>query len=196
MVAGARKPIVSHARQTARVWDASTGAPLTRPLEHQCDVHAAAFSPDGTRVVTASYDKTARVWDAATGKPLTPSLEHHDIVRTAAFSSDGMYVVTASRDGTARLWDASTGKLVAPPLEHQEVVHAAAFSPDGTRVVTASGDRTARVWTLPIDLGSLEDWRLLARCSPFALIDNVLTTNPDPAHSVPAARRPCGLACV
>jgi WD40 repeat protein len=31
-------------------------------------VNSAAFSPDGTRVVTASDDKTARVWDATTGK--------------------------------------------------------------------------------------------------------------------------------
>ena len=28
----------------------------------------AAFSPDGTRIVTASADNTARVWDAATAK--------------------------------------------------------------------------------------------------------------------------------
>ena len=32
---------------------------------------SAAFSPDGTRIVTASDDKTARIWDAATGKELT-----------------------------------------------------------------------------------------------------------------------------
>jgi WD40 repeat protein len=176
--------------KTARVWDGSTGAPVTPPLEHQNAVHAAAFSPDGTRVVTASFDKTARVWDASTGKPVTPPLAHHCDVHAAAFSSDGTRVVTASRDGTARVWDAATGRPVIAPLEHGGEVHVAAFSPDGTRVVTASRGRTPRVWSLPIDMGSLEDWRVLARCSPFALVDGLLTMNPEPTRSVPAALRP------
>jgi WD40 repeat protein len=29
-----------------------------------------SFSPDGSKVETASADKAARIWDAATGKPL------------------------------------------------------------------------------------------------------------------------------
>ena len=29
-----------------------------------------SFSPDGTRIVTGSYDRTAKVWDARTGTPL------------------------------------------------------------------------------------------------------------------------------
>jgi WD40 repeat protein len=36
---------------------------IDRPLQHQAEVWSAAFSADGTRVVTASGDKTARVWD-------------------------------------------------------------------------------------------------------------------------------------
>jgi WD40 repeat protein len=182
--------ITASSDQTARVWDASTGAPVTRPLEHQGVVYAAVFSPDGERVVTASRDRTARVWDAATGKPVTPPLEHDSDVNVAAFSSDGTRVITASRDGTARVWDASTGRPVTPPLEHQGHVHAAAFSPDGARVVTASRDRTTRVWALPIDRGSLEDWQLVARCCPFALVDGVLTTNLEITQRVPARPSP------
>jgi WD40 repeat protein len=32
------------------------------PLQHRAEINAAAFSPDGRRVVTASKDHTARVW--------------------------------------------------------------------------------------------------------------------------------------
>ena len=37
-------------------------------------VEAVVFSPDGTKVATASNDKTAWIWDAATGKPLSKPL--------------------------------------------------------------------------------------------------------------------------
>jgi WD40 repeat protein len=66
--------------KTARVWDATTGMPVTASLAHQSDVTAVAFSPDGTRVVTASRDNTARVWDATTGRLVTAPLEHEGIV--------------------------------------------------------------------------------------------------------------------
>ncbi|HEX7837238.1 MAG TPA: hypothetical protein VF469_07225, partial [Kofleriaceae bacterium] len=119
---------------------ASRSLPVIPLLTHQATVWSAAFSPDGTRVVTASDDQTARVWDAATGKPLGVPLTHKATVLSAAFSPDGTRVVTASVDGTARVWDAATSKPLGAPLTHQAKVRSAAFSPDGTRVVTASGD--------------------------------------------------------
>ena len=105
---------------------------------------SAAFSPDGTRVVTASNDWTAQIWDAASGKGLV-RVVHHDKVTAAAFSPDGARIVTASEDKTAAVWSASTGELLAS-LEHDSEVEHAAFSPDGGRVITAGRDQSARIW--------------------------------------------------
>jgi WD40 repeat protein len=170
--------------KTARVWDAATGKPLTSPLEHQAQVVSAAFSPDGTRVVTASLDKTARVWDAATGKPLTSLLAHQGVVQSAAFSPDGTRVVTASGDH-AQVWDAATGEPLIKPLAHRGGVQSAAFSPDGTRVVTASEDGTARVWDLPLDNGTVADWARIAERSPFILRGIALVPRPPPSYLTP-----------
>jgi WD40 repeat protein len=155
-----------------------------------------AFSPHSDRVVTASTDNTARVWDAENGQPLTRPLQHDGAVTDAAFSPDGDRVVTASADSTAQVWDATTGRRLAPPLRHPDDVMSAAFSGNGEQVVTTSLDRTTRVWTLAVDAGSLDDWRQLAGCGPFALAGAVLVRNPSPAAmcqhrsaSSPASRR-------
>jgi WD40 repeat protein len=47
---------------TARLWDAASGKELVTLEGHTDTVLSAAFSPDGTRVVTASWDRTARTW--------------------------------------------------------------------------------------------------------------------------------------
>ena len=41
-----------------------------RVVEHDDVVDSAEFSPDGKRIITASWDDTARLWDATTGKLL------------------------------------------------------------------------------------------------------------------------------
>jgi hypothetical protein len=64
-------------------------------------------------------------------------------------------------------------------------VNAGPTEPDGMCVVTASRDHTARIWTLPIHMGSLEDWRLLARGSPFVFVNGVLTSKSDPLRMYP-----------
>jgi WD40 repeat protein len=120
--------------------------PLTIPLRHDDEVLSACFSPDSTRVVTASQDKTAQVWDASTGQPIGDPMRHDGPVNSASFSPDGRQVVTASSDGTARLWDSSTGQPIGEPMHHDDEVYSASFSSDGTRIVTASADKTARLW--------------------------------------------------
>ena len=59
--------VTASSDNTARVWDAQSGQPVTGPLKHNHAVNHAAFSPDGRWVVTASWDNTARVWDLPSG---------------------------------------------------------------------------------------------------------------------------------
>ncbi len=113
---------------------------------HTDQLRSVAFSPDGRRILTASWDKTARIWDAATGQEITQLIGHTDRVWFAAFSPDGRRVITASHDKTARIWDAATGRQILVLNGHQDRVTCAAFSPDGRRVVTSSYDKTARIW--------------------------------------------------
>jgi WD40 repeat protein len=122
------------------------GLQLYLALGHSSLIKDTAWSPDGTRIATASDDQTARVWDAVSGKELAKLVGHTELVNSSAWSPDGTRIVTASDDQTARVWDAVSGKELAKLVGHTYRMLSAAWSPNGTRLVTTSDDKTARVW--------------------------------------------------
>ena len=148
---------------------------------HGGAVVGAAFSPDGRRIVTASFDRTARIWDTATARPLAILSGHDGSVISAAFSPDGRRIVTASQDKTARIWDAVTARQLVVLSGHGDEVYSAAFSPDGRRIVTASEDRTARIW----DAATA---KVLAVLSGHDDAVSVATFSPDGRRIVTASR--------
>ncbi|EMD36498.1 hypothetical protein CERSUDRAFT_138171 [Gelatoporia subvermispora B] len=122
--------------------------PLLQMSGHAGEVYSVAFSPDGTRVVSGSWDRAVRIWDARTGDLLMGPLEgHHNTVVSVAFSPDGAVVASGSLDGTIRLWNAKKGELMMHSLEgHSDGVRCVAFSPDGAKIISGSMDHTLRLW--------------------------------------------------
>jgi WD40 repeat protein len=83
---------------------------------HESSVVSAAFSPDGSRIVTASSDTTARIWDVTTGKEIAVLRGHEGSVVSAAFTPDGSRIVTASDDKTARIWEGRFASMSSKDL--------------------------------------------------------------------------------
>jgi WD40 repeat protein/CHAT domain-containing protein/tetratricopeptide (TPR) repeat protein len=109
-----------------------------------------AFTRDGKRLLTASFDKTARVWDAATGKEQFVLAGHAEPVMAVAVAADGKTAATGSYDKTVRLFDLG-GAPAKQPLRftlrgHASEIGAVAVSPDGKRILSGSTDQTARLW--------------------------------------------------
>jgi WD40 repeat protein len=80
--------------RVVRIWDAASGKLHQILRGHTSRVVSAAFSPDGKRLVTASYDRTARVWDVAMGKLLFALPEQRSSLLDAQFSADGTRLLT------------------------------------------------------------------------------------------------------
>ena len=86
-----------------------------------------AFSPDGTKIVSGSFDKTIKVWDSGGQEPSNlPSLAKTDAL--LACLSDKLELLSEKTNA------------------HSEYIRSVAFSPDGTKIVSGSGDKTFKFW--------------------------------------------------
>lgn len=113
-------------------------------IGHSDEVWRAEFSPDGTRVVTASDDATTALWDVASGERLAVWRGHRYAVRAVAWSPDGKLIASAGHSGVI-VRDADTG-IQKWKSFHSGSIWTLDFSPDGSSMVSASSDGTCAVW--------------------------------------------------
>ncbi len=104
------------------------------------------FSPDGTRLVSASTDRLVKLWDVESGRELATLSGHEGPVHEMAFSPDGTLLATPSNDRTVRLWEVAEQRERARLFGHTGAVWTAAFSPDGRVLASTGRDRTIRLW--------------------------------------------------
>jgi WD40 repeat protein len=113
---------------------------------HADAVWQARFSPDGTRIASASLDQTVKLWDGFTGKLQGNLTGHRGWVRVCRFSPDGNRLVSGSRDRTVKLWDPESGAEVNTLKGHRDEVNRLVFCAGGTRIASGSLDGTVRLW--------------------------------------------------
>ncbi len=112
---------------------------------HTRGVARLAYSPDGTRLASASGDGTVKIWDVAAGRELRTLRKVADAVAAVAFSPDGKRLAAAGNDAKGAagnaitVFEADTGRRVLTLKGHADPVTALAYSPDGTRLASGSG---------------------------------------------------------
>jgi WD40 repeat protein len=154
------------------IWDLDAKQCSHRLEGHADTVTFSAFSPDGSKLLTASQDSSCILWDVAGGEIIhqlvvppdyldpihNASINHHGV-----FTSDGEIAVTVSSgDGAeihqpALVWNTANGTLMHA-LGHRGAIWKVLITEDDRQVITASYDGTACVW----DINTGEKVRTLA----------------------------------
>lgn len=111
---------------------------------HTALVSSVAWSPDGQRLASGSWDQTARIWLIESGEQLS-EIPHRDQVIALAWSPNGVTLASATWGSPIMLWDANNANSLGELAGHHESVTHLAFSPDGNLLASASPD-SARLW--------------------------------------------------
>lgn len=129
-----------------RVWDRYTGQ-LVRTLEGHSDwVRAAAFTADGSYLLTAGADGRIFRW-ALAGK-----LGRQELVRweasiaCLAIHPQKPQFAAASHVGQLTIRHANNGRLIRDCDNCEQDIDAVAFSPDGAYLAAGLRDGTIRLW--------------------------------------------------
>ena len=94
------------------VWNAETRVKVISRRDDNSIIHAVDFSPDSTRLVTASENHTASVWNISRRKPAISPLSHKGTVIAAKFSPQGDRIATAT-ENSVQVYGSDDGRLLA-----------------------------------------------------------------------------------
>ena len=139
----------SYVNGVARLWEVGSGTEKQIPGQADCGSEGIglAWSPDGTRLLTATADGEIRILDGSGFGPLGKWSTGAEPLWEAQWSPGGQRILSVNRNGVAAVWDAETGERLSAYAEHN--AYTAAWSPDGSEIVTADlygAGGPPRVW--------------------------------------------------
>jgi WD40 repeat protein len=133
-----------------RVIDLDTWQVTHHLRGHKFDVVRLAWSPDGSRLASVSWDKTVRVWDVVRQCECCPPIEHPVETISLAWGFAPDQVITTWNQngigGTLRIWDSGTGNLIRELCTVPAFIESVATSHQNGLVATGSLDGYVRIW--------------------------------------------------
>lgn len=95
------------------IWSVQTGQLLDQLSGHEGPVSALAFAPDGSSLVSGSWDRTARIWSIFSRSQTSEPLQMQADILDIAVRPDSLQLSVSTLDGQLTFWNMSDGEQVA-----------------------------------------------------------------------------------
>ncbi|XP_077976899.1 pre-mRNA-processing factor 17-like [Glandiceps talaboti] len=144
-------------------------------LGHKQAVRDACFNNDGTKFLSAGYDKYIKLWDTETGQCIS-RFTNRKVPYCIKFNPDeekqNLFVAGMS-DKKIIQWDVTSGEIVQEYDRHLGAVNTITFVDDYRRFVSTSDDKSLRVWEWDIPV----DFKYIAEPSMHSMPSVTLSPN-------------------
>ncbi|KAF9273747.1 hypothetical protein BGZ68_001245 [Mortierella alpina] len=136
-----------------KLWDVYHDRRVLRTfLGHSKAVRDVTFNNDGTKFLSASYDRNMKLWDTETGQCIS-TFSTKKIPYVVKFNPDedkqNVFLAGCS-DHKIYQFDTNTGEVIQEYDQHLGPVNSITFVDDNRRFVTTSDDKSLRAWEYDI----------------------------------------------
>ena len=133
------------------IWDTGTWTQIVANKKaHNDTITAFAFSPDGSRVASASTDKLIKIFDTETLEVQQTFEGHTSHVLDIAWNADDLSLASASADLKVKVWDLADGRVKSTVEGYTKEIGTVTYYGDTESLLTASGDKAVKLANAPL----------------------------------------------
>ena len=123
------------------IWSVQTGQLLDQLSGHEGPVSALAFAPNGSTLVSGSWDRTARIWSIFSRTQTSEPLQLQADILDIAVRPDSQQLAVSTLDGQLTFWSMSEAEQVAGLDGRRDVSGGRKFS-DRRTAANVSGTKS------------------------------------------------------